>query len=131
MTFSELLEQVRTTMLEAYANQDVPFEKIVETVVKERDPGISPLFQVMLVLRNTPDVPDLTLGNLVITPEPYEFNTVKFDLTFFLTETPSGLEGSVQYSTDLFSHDRIERMINHFMKLLIQSCHHPEMKWVP
>ncbi len=118
MTFTELLEGVRTTMLEAYAHQQVPFEKVVEAVIKDRDPGRSPLFQVMLVLRNTPDVPDVQLGNLVVSPEPFAFTTVKFDLTFFLTQTPSGMEGSVLYSTDLFGKKRMEQMIAHFIMLL-------------
>ena len=118
MKFTELLESVRTTMLEAYAHQQVPFERVVEAVVKDRDPGRSPLFQVMLVLGNTPDIPELQLGDLVIAPEPFDSNTVKFDLTFFLKETDAGMEGAVVYSTDLFGKERIERMINHFTTLL-------------
>ena len=54
MAFTELLDGVKKTTLEAYAHQDVPFEKVVEVVVKERVAGKSPLFQVMLVLINTP-----------------------------------------------------------------------------
>ncbi|MEJ6981955.1 non-ribosomal peptide synthase/polyketide synthase [Pedobacter sp. P351] len=118
MAFTDLLAEVRATMLEAYANQEVPFERVVEAVVKDRDPGRSPLFQVMLVLRNTPEVPQLRLGDLILTGQPYEHTTVKFDLTFFLTETANGLEGSVLYSTDLFNARRIERMIRHFTSIL-------------
>ncbi|HSU51164.1 MAG TPA: condensation domain-containing protein, partial [Segetibacter sp.] len=54
-TFLELLRQVRATTLGAYEHQEVSFEKVVEAVVKERDPSVSPLFQVMLVLQNTPE----------------------------------------------------------------------------
>jgi amino acid adenylation domain-containing protein/non-ribosomal peptide synthase protein (TIGR01720 family) len=125
-TFTSLLEEVRTTMLEAYAHQEVPFERVVDRVVKERNATRSPLFQVMLVLRNTPEVPQLELGNLVLTGEPYEHTTVKFDLTFFLTETTNGIEGSVLYSTDLFRSERIERMMKHFTTLLQSIVSLPE-----
>jgi amino acid adenylation domain-containing protein/non-ribosomal peptide synthase protein (TIGR01720 family) len=118
MSFNSLLKDVRETMLEAYAHQEVPFERVVERVVKERDATRSPLFQVMLVLRNTPEVPQMELGDLVLTGEPFEHTTVKFDLTFFLTETTNGIEGSVEYSTDLYAAKRIERMMQHFVTLL-------------
>ena len=52
MSFIELLEDVKGTTLDAYQHQEVPFEKVVEAVVKERQAGINPLFQVMLVLIN-------------------------------------------------------------------------------
>ena len=86
-TFIELLQEVKTMTRQAYANQEVPFEKVVEAVVKERVPGRSPLFQVMLVLNNTPEVPELKLGELVLSDQGYEQTTSKFDLTFFITET--------------------------------------------
>src|ERR1700733_3176617 len=84
MTFIELLQEVKTMTLEAYAHQEVPFEKVVETVVKERHTGLSPLFQVMLVLTNTQEVPELKLGELMLSYQGYEHTTAKFDLTFFI-----------------------------------------------
>lgn len=53
-TFAELLRDVRGQMLDVHAHQDVPFDRVVEAVNPQRDPGHSPLFQVMLVLQNTP-----------------------------------------------------------------------------
>jgi non-ribosomal peptide synthetase component F len=55
--FATLLAEVKNTTMDAYEHQEAPFEKVVEAVVKERDLGRSPLFQVMFVLQNTPDVP--------------------------------------------------------------------------
>ena len=127
-SFKELLQQVRTTTMEAYAHQEVPFEKVVETVIKERDKSRSPLFQVMLVLRNTPDVPELKLGDVTLTPEGREHTTVKFELTLFINETENGLMGNVQYCTDLYSKETIERMINHFTELLKAVVKDPEEK---
>ena len=91
---------------------------MVETVVTERDPGRNPLFQVMLVLANTPEVSELRLGDLQLSKEVYSQNTTKFEITFFITETATGLQGSVQYSTDLYRKDTIEKMILHFKELL-------------
>jgi amino acid adenylation domain-containing protein len=125
MAFHTLLDMVKSSTLEAYANVEVPFEKVVETVVKERDPGRSPLFQVMLVMGNTPEVPELRLGDLVLKGLGQELTAVKFDLTFFLTETPSGLTISVQYSTALFTPDRIEWMVGHYINLLSSAVTNP------
>jgi amino acid adenylation domain-containing protein len=125
MAFHTLLDQVKSSTLEAYANVEVPFEKVVEAVINERDPARSPLFQVMLVMGNTPEVPELRLNDLVLTSLGQELTAVKFDLTFFLTETPSGLTISVQYSTALYKPERIDRMVNHYINLLTSSVTNP------
>ncbi|MGF7082762.1 amino acid adenylation domain-containing protein [Mucilaginibacter sp. UYCu711] len=126
LSFTGLLQAVKATTLEAYSHQDVPFEKVVETVVKERDSNRSPLFQVMLVLQNTPDTPQLALGDLILSGEAYEQTLVKFDLTFFISETSQGLQGTVQYSTDLYKVESIERMIRHFTALLQSIVKQPQ-----
>jgi hypothetical protein len=101
-SFIGLLQKVKQTTMDAYDNQEVSFEKVVETVVKERDASRSPLFQVMLVLHNTPEVPQLQLGDVQLTNESFENNVSKFDVTFFLNENNNGLSCSIQYRTDLF-----------------------------
>ncbi len=127
-SFIELLQQVKTTTLGAYENQDIPFEKIVETVVKERTQGRNPLFQVMLVFANTPEVSELRLPGLELSKEAYEQNTTKFEITFFITETVDGLKGSVQYSTDLYRKETIEQMVSHFKTLLNSALKTPQEK---
>ena len=67
-SFEDLLKQVRKTTLEAYEHQEVPFEKIVEAVVTERDMSRTPVFQVLFILQNTPPVPMIQLGEVKITP---------------------------------------------------------------
>ena len=64
-SFTALLQQVKNTTLDAYEHQQVPFEKIVERLVKDRDMSRSSLFQTMFILQNTPPVPELLLGILV------------------------------------------------------------------
>ncbi len=127
-SFKELLRQVRTTTMEAYAHQEVPFEKVVEVVVRERDKSRSPLFQVMLVLKNTPDVPELKLGDVILTAEGHHHTTVKFEITFFVNETAGGLQCSVQYCSELYTAETIKRMTDHFTELLKSVVKDPEEK---
>ena len=116
--FTALLQQVKETTLNAYEHQDAPFEKIVELVVKERDLGRSPLFQVMFVLQNIPPVPSLHLGGAVWTEEVVDFTTAQVDLNVTFEERADGLSGSVEYGADLFRAGTITRMITHFKRLL-------------
>ena len=127
-SFIELLQKVRTTTLDAYEHQEVSFEKVVETVMRDRDPSRSPLFQVMLVLHNTPDVPTLQLGELQLSYESFDNNISKFDITFFMANTSKGLQGSVQYRTELFSEATMKRMIGHFKELLSSIVQFPQQK---
>lgn len=117
-SFLQLLQQVKTTTLQAYEYQQVPFEKVVEAVVKEREPGRSPLFQVMLVLANTHQAESLRLGELQLMHEGLQQHNAKFEITFFVSDTPQGLKVTVQYNTQLYSHATIARMAGHFGHLL-------------
>jgi amino acid adenylation domain-containing protein len=125
-SFNDLLHQVKTTTMEAYQNQEAPFEKVVESVAKGRDMSRNPLFQVMFVLRNTPEIPDLRLGELEFEGVAFGHETSLFDLTFFITETGSGLVCSLEYSTDLYSKQTISRFITHFKVLLSSIIKAPE-----
>jgi amino acid adenylation domain-containing protein len=115
--FRELLHRVRAVTLGAYANQDVPFEYLVELLQPERVMSHNPLFQVMLVLQNAP-AQALTLPGLTIQPLEVESGTAKFDLWLSLTEEAGGLFGVLQYSTDLFAATTIRRLIGHWQTLL-------------
>ncbi|MCB0726366.1 MAG: amino acid adenylation domain-containing protein, partial [Ignavibacteriae bacterium] len=126
--FNELLNKIKTTTLEAYEHQDVPFEKVVESVVKQRDQSRSPLFQVMFVFQNTPEAKQLQLGNVELSFQEYEYTTSMFDFTLNMFETLNGLQGSFQYCTDLFSEDTIKRMIVHFKELLSSIVNNPDEK---
>ncbi|MEU4878810.1 amino acid adenylation domain-containing protein, partial [Streptomyces sp. NPDC021608] len=97
----ELLARVRESDLAAYAHQDVPFERLVEIVGPQRSLAHHPLFQVMLVLDNNAEAA-FDLPGLDVAFEGADLGVAKFDLTFHLEETPDGLEGEVQYASDLF-----------------------------
>lgn len=116
-TFNELLNRVREVCLGAYAHQDMPFEKLIDELQLERSLSYTPLFQVMLVLQNTP-AETLELEGLKSSSMTIEGHTTKFDLTIFMTETEQGLSGTIEYRTDLFNPDSIHRLISHFQTLL-------------
>jgi amino acid adenylation domain-containing protein/non-ribosomal peptide synthase protein (TIGR01720 family) len=123
--FRELLGRVREMSLGAYANQDLPFELLVETLHLERDLSYNPLFQVMFVLQNAP-ISELELPSLTLNPLGVETQTAKFDLTLSMDITDRGLLGIWEYSTDLFDAATIARMTGHFQTLLESIVAQPE-----
>ena len=116
-TFQELLARVREVTLGAYAHQDLPFEKLVEELQPERHISINPLFQVMFALQNAP-MPDFKLPGLTLSYQGIENYSAKFDIMFDMLETADGLQGFVEYNTDLFDSSTIERLASHFITLL-------------
>jgi amino acid adenylation domain-containing protein/non-ribosomal peptide synthase protein (TIGR01720 family) len=120
-SFRDALARVRQTVLDAYANQDVPFNKLIQELQPERDLSLrQPLFQISFSLQNAP-APSMRLreSELLLTqynvPAPVE--TFE-DINFFVTETEDGLAGTVEYNTDLFDAETIGRMIGHYRRLL-------------
>ena len=128
VSFIELLQSVRSTTLEAYEHQEVPFEKVVNVVVKERDMSRSPLFQIMLVYQNTSDSESLQMGGVELVREDYDHTTAKFDLIFGLINTPNGLQGGIEYSTDLYNEQTIWEMAGHYKELLSSIVKEPKQK---
>ena len=124
-SFTNFLQQVREVTLNAYANQDLPYEYLVEQLQPERNLSYNPLFQVMFILHNTPtqtiDLSGLSLKYL----EP-EHESSRFDLSLDMYETASGLTGIFEYNTDLFALGTIERIIGHFQTLLTAIVANPE-----
>src|SRR6266404_1403244 len=116
-SFAQLLRRVREVTLGAYSNQDVPFEKLVEVLSPERDLNRTPLFQVMFILQNAP-LPQMELGEAKLEPINVSSGTSKFDLTVSLEEKGGRLEGYLEYSTELFEEQTIERMIGHYKVLI-------------
>ncbi|WP_260636943.1 non-ribosomal peptide synthase/polyketide synthase [Streptomyces angustmyceticus] len=108
LPFTALLSEVRATVLDAFAHQDVPFEQLVDVLQPERDTSRTPLFQVMVALHNlggeAPHLPGLD----VETVQPPGRHAA-FDLGFDFVERDGGLTGYVEYNTDLFDADTVER----------------------
>ena len=125
-SFMTLFDRVKHNSLEAYAHQQYPFERLVEALVKERDLGRSPLFQVMLVVQNNREVHDFSWGDLQVEAEEVAHTVAKFDLTFFITEASDGLRVGIEYCTDLYEGATMERMGQHFSQLLDSVLTDPE-----
>lgn len=123
--FKEVLARIKAVTLDAYSHQDAPFEKVVEQHEKERDLSRHPIFQIMFALQNTPDIPELSLGNVAMAVEPQEYGRSKFDLFFEVTEGENELGIRMEYCTDLFAESTIRRMNDHYQQLLVSVVANP------
>ena len=124
--FSELLQKIKETTLDAYAHQDVPFEKLVEELQPTRNTGRTPLFQAVFVLQNAP-LSDLEIGSCQLLPfSGVEISTAKFDLTLDLWDLESGGRGALEYNTQLFEAQTISRMLEHYQLTLNAMVVSPE-----
>lgn len=126
LTVRGLLGQVRETTLNAYAHQEIPFEKLVHDLNPPRSLNHSPLFQVMFSLQtgsgSRPTIPGLSLDPL----EVDDIGTAKFDLVMVITETETGLKGVLEYDADLFLPETIRRMSLHYESVLEGFISHPD-----
>nr|WP_301340591.1 non-ribosomal peptide synthetase [Myxococcus xanthus] len=127
-SFRELLAQVREVTLGAYAHQEVPFERLVEELQPERDLSRSPLFQVMLVLQNTPGGA-VSLPGLKLEAAESTGKTSKFDLTLGLgASSAGGLTGALEFNSDLFEAETMDRLLGHLRVLLEAAVAEPETR---
>ena len=117
-TFLEFLARTKETTLEANAHKDLRFEILVDELKPMCDLSCNPVFQVMFSLDNTLAAPT-GLGGLNMSVERISSGTAKFDITMFASETAEGLKLLVEYSTDLFDRQTIQRMICDYRDLLI------------
>ncbi|MEK3812140.1 non-ribosomal peptide synthetase DhbF [Bacillus sp. FSL R7-0685] len=122
-SFRELLDRVRKVNLAAYDNQDLPFERLVEVLNPARSRATHPLFQIMLAFQNTPDA-ELHLPDMESSLRINSVGSAKFDLTLEISEdrladgTPNGMEGLLEYSTDLFKRETAQALADRLMRLL-------------
>ncbi|MFE6992751.1 amino acid adenylation domain-containing protein, partial [Streptomyces pharetrae] len=127
--FTELVDRVRETSLGAYAHQDLPFERLVEEVNPERSMARHPLFQVLLTFNNTDYRGALdSLGGLPgLTAQRHSVETshAKFDLAFGFSERAGGLDGVLEYSTDLFDQDTAAGFVERLLRLLTVAVAEP------
>ena len=127
-TVSELLERVRSLMLDVYAHAEVPLEKVIETLQPERSAGRHPLFQVLFSLNaSAAQAASPNQQNAKTALPPPTTGTAKFDLSLLLNDAPAGLGGAWEYASDLFDIERIRRISAHFMRLLRAFVETPEL----
>jgi amino acid adenylation domain-containing protein len=117
-TVAGLLEQVKRRTLEAQANQDIPFEQVVERVEPARSLAYSPVFQVLFAWQNAPGG-GLELPGLALEPVPgAERTTAKFDLSLSIMEWDGRIVGDVEYATSLYDRATVERHVRYLRRVL-------------
>ncbi|MEA5601256.1 non-ribosomal peptide synthetase [Nostoc sp. UHCC 0252] len=139
-TFRELLDRVRQVTLEAYANEDLPFDKVVDVLKPIRNLSYNPLFQVMFSFHDSA-MPDLSLPGLDISlHEPISNKSAKFDLDFLVIPRfeqsvqngakrgAKGITLVLEYNSDLFDAATIQQMLEQYQKLLKGIVANPEQR---
>ncbi|HKV42834.1 MAG TPA: amino acid adenylation domain-containing protein, partial [Blastocatellia bacterium] len=112
LSFEQLLARVHEAATQAYSNPDVPFQKLVEELQRQRDVSRSPLFQVTFGLKN---LPPLEAGQ-PFDPLPFSLQTARYDLELHLSDHAGGITGFFVYNTRLFDGATIERLAKHFRR---------------
>jgi amino acid adenylation domain-containing protein len=125
-SFSKLLSQIRQVALEAYAHQDLPFDKLVEALQPARDLSYTPLFQVMFALQDAPQL--ATISGLTLSEYKVNSQIAQFDLSVCIENRDKTLIATFEYNTDLFDDATITRMVSHYQNLLEGIVINPEAR---
>ncbi|TQV77371.1 amino acid adenylation domain-containing protein [Aliikangiella marina] len=124
--FKELLEQSKSVALDAYANQQVPFEQLVKELDVESSLSYQPVFQIMLILQNNENNKSDISKKTKWIPLNSEFNYAKFELTLSVTQMTNKMFLVWNYNTDLFEHSSIQRLAANFNRLIESIVESPE-----
>lgn len=116
-TFREVLRQTRSTVLDAFSHQELPFEKVVAAVKPERSLSYNPIYQVAFALQES-STTKVSIPEADIQPVKLGLNTSKFDIFLSARETDAGFAVTVEYNTDLFNRETIQRLISHYGNVL-------------
>ncbi|GHC74362.1 hypothetical protein GCM10007079_08570 [Nocardiopsis terrae] len=129
-TFRELLGRVRDVFLDAYQNQDAPFEMVVDRVRPDRSPARHPLFQV--VLSHQREEAPVRVPGLSVRRVPVDLGVAKFDLTLNLVEShgrtgaPAGVDGDLEYAAELFDRETAEAIVHRLTVLMRAAVERPD-----
>jgi thioesterase domain-containing protein len=127
-TFSELLREVRNSIVDALTNQDVPFERLVEALHPSRSLAQNPIFQVLFASVKAA-APWKNFGDLEASPYIVEPSAVPFDLSLSsIEEFPDTWWIAADYRTNLFTSDQIDCLLDHYVKLLISVVGRPDAR---
>ena len=121
LTFAEVLQRARDVTLEAFAHQDVPFDRVVEELRPDREAEANPLFQVAFAFHNTPDA-SLEASGLDASVFAADSSAARFDLELHVRDGEGRLDGTLYYDADLFEPATIARRLDHLMTLLEAAC---------
>lgn len=117
LTFKDILKDVKSTVKEAFDNQQIPFDIVLNRLTVERNTSHTPVFQTMFALQDEMSV-DLELSNLDLNELEVERESSKYDITLFVTKCDDIFKLTMEYNTDLFDETSIERMSENFLIFL-------------
>jgi amino acid adenylation domain-containing protein len=120
LSFHELLAEVQRNALDAFAHQELPFDRLVEELRLAHSESHTPVFQVMLAFQTAARRTERAGSDgFVVEGLPLSTGTAKLDLTFELAERTTGrIEGEVEYDADLFDEPTVRLLWSHFERLL-------------
>ena len=124
-SFQTILARVRRTTIDAYTHQNMPFDKLVESLLEKRISAVHPFFQVKLVFQNMP-TSELNVSGLNFAPIQTGIETAKVDLQCNMWEEDGRIGGVFKFKTDLFQPVTIARLVRHFETILLASTEHVE-----
>jgi hypothetical protein len=125
-TFSGFLKEIKLRTLDAFENQDYPFEDLAEKVGGQKDPSRNPLFDVMIQFETNPpllELPDLTIKSYL-----YEYHTAKFDMTLWVFDRGTTVDFRWEYNSILFEKDTIQWFIRYLKEIAAEITTNPDMK---
>ncbi|MGM9978309.1 MAG: amino acid adenylation domain-containing protein, partial [Clostridium sp.] len=125
--YIEFLEEVKNTSMEAYDNQEYPFEVLVEKVDKNRDLSRNPLFDVMFTLQKEAEE-QVTFDGVSMNMVPSKYTISKFDISINIVECKEKYLVTFEYCSDLFKEETINNMVNQYEFILEQILENPEIK---
>lgn len=123
-TFAELIARARTTSLDGFANQEVPFERLLEELNPPRDPSRTPFFSTFFNMTSR-EYPD-TLGPFRLSAVDLQEEGAKFDLTLYAHDSGSELLLTAVYNTRLYDQATVERVVDQFVSVLEQVVEKPD-----
>lgn len=123
-TFLQILQQARRTTIEAYDNQDVPFEIVADAIQPNRDPGEVSLYQVGFVMHNLP-TPQLQMAGTHLEYLAFDNDIARVDLSVALAEDENGVRGNAKYNRDVFDESTIKMLFRRFDSLLRSGADDP------
>jgi amino acid adenylation domain-containing protein len=128
MTYWDFLKQIKDISLNAYENQEYPFDELVEAVCAERDMSRNPLFDVVFAFQNNEHFKSKMDGVEIKARTDFNFSTAKFDLTFNIDTIDNEYELYLEYCTDLFKEDTVIRLFEHFREVLAAIVNEPDCR---
>ncbi|MGZ4762828.1 MAG: amino acid adenylation domain-containing protein, partial [Ilumatobacteraceae bacterium] len=123
--FSALLGEVRASVLGAFANHDVPFNRIVEAVNPPRDLSRPIMFQTMFVLNNMPMPNGLAIPGVTAEAVPMSAGSTEYDLSVSIVEHADRADVRVEFNADVFDRATVERFVDHWLRLLASAVADP------